>query len=334
MTRHDNLRVRRGNNLLALLLLPIFALILTSCGEESADVESGRVDDPDSTVSEVEIWNLEEGMGETYTYAMRMTIDQTAEVEGNPMSSTMSTDGTVTMRMTDSTAEGVTWTAIMKMSLSGNAAGTDIPNTLQEQRVRYLIDPNGKVLNVEMQSDDALMDETIQQVLQSVNERQNAAQFFMQKEWADRKVGASWEETMSDTIQLDSISFQGTAMEGKLDLTFKIRTRYTHRGEVDTLGMTMIRVDSDVLEMIVEGAIVTQEVSMTMKSTGSGTGTGYFDPATGLYTISMSRQRMKTSMEIPEMGMNMPMDQDMTLRSVRTDLVGEGRAIRSDPSVR
>ena len=328
-----------GRRLSLVLLLPFLAAGLLSCGDDNAAEESP---DPDASaeVRDVEIWNLSEGVGPTYTYSMLMTIDQTATIEGSPMSSMMSTDGTVRMRMTDSSAEGTTWTAIMNMSLSGTAAGTDIPNTMQEQRVRYRIDPEGKVLDVAMQSEDALMDETIQQVLQSVNERQNAAQFFMQKEWSERSVGESWEETITDTVRLDSIAFQGMPMEGKLDLTFLIRTRYTYRGEVDTLGMTMIRIDSDVLEMTVAGEIVTDAVSMVMKSSGTGTGTGYFDPATKLYTVSLARQMMKTSMDIPAMGMSMPMDQVMTLRSVRTDLVGEGRDAaaagkeeESDPSV-
>ncbi len=301
--------------------LPLFALSLAACSDEEA---GDPASDP-LTESAVDLWNVEKGIGPVHTYSLRMTIDQVATMAEKEMVSKMTSEGTVRMRKTDSSTNGVTWTSILKMSLSGEAAGVPIPSNIQEQRIRYLLSPEGEVLNVAMQSDDPNLDETIQQVLQSVNERQNAAQFFMQKEWYDREVGESWEETLSDTIVLDSVSFQGTELEGGLNMTFNIKSRYTYRGEIDTLGMPMIRIDTEVLEMKVDGAIVTEQMTMNMSSRGGGTGTGYFDPVSGLYTISLSRQKMTTSMVIPAIGMNMPMEQDMTLRSVRTDLVGEGR---------
>ena len=311
-----------GRSLITPLLL-IFSILpltfLAACGED--DAEPGDQSDTTATADVPSEWSIDEGIGPVHIYTMTMTMDQSTEVSGEAIESAMTSDGTIRMRKTDSSAEGSTWVAVMNMSMKGTTGGSSIPAMNQTQRLRYRVSPEGRILDVTMKSDDAGMDESIQQVMQQISERHNASQFFMKEEWANREPGESWEETVTDTIDLDSIAFMGTDLSGALDMRFMIRTRYTFRGEVDTLGMTMIRIDTETLEMSIDGTISAENMEMQMESRGTGEGTQYFDPASGIYTVGIGEQKMITTMDIPSINMTMPIDQTITVVSVRGDLV-------------
>lgn len=303
-----------------LLILSILPLpFLAACGEK--DAEPGDQSDTTTAGDVGSDWSIDQGIGPVQIYTMTMTMDQSTEVGGEAIRSAMTSDGTIRMRKTDSSAEGSTWIAVMNMSMQGTTGGSSIPAMNQTQRLRYLVSPEGRILEVNMKSDDAGMDESIQQVMQQISERHNASQFFLKEEWADHQPGESWEETVSDTIDLDSIAFMGTDLSGALDLRFLIRTRYTFRGEVDTLGMTMIRIDTETLEMSIDGTISAESMEMQMESRGTGEGTQYFDPVSRLYTVGIAEQKMLTTMDMPSMNMTVPMNQTVKIVSVRGDLV-------------
>lgn len=304
--------------ILALLLGPI--VFLTGCGEDSSDVEGDLPVDSTAGGTVDADFSIDRGIGPVHLYTMTLTMEQSAEYGGEAMQSTMRSDGTFRMRKVDSSNKGVTWVAVMDMAMKGETGGSPIPTMNQTQRLRYLVDRDRNVVSVAMRSEDAGMDESVQQVLQEVSERHNASQFFLKEEWKGRQVGESWEETITDTIDLDSVAFMGTAVMGDLDLRFMIRTRYTYRGEVDTLGMRMIRIDTETLAMEIDGTVRAEEMAMLMASSGSGSGTQYFDPATDLYTVGIATQQMTTTIAMPSMQMEIPMTQKMILTSVRGDL--------------
>lgn len=310
-----------GRSLITPLLL-IFSILplsfLAACGED--DTEPGDLSDTTTTAGVPSEWSIDEGIGPVQIYTMTMTMDQSTEVSGEAIESAMTSDGTIRMRKTDSSAEGSTWVAVMNMSMKGTTGGSSIPAMNQTQRLRYRVSPEGRVLEVTMKSDDAGMDESIQQVMQQVSEQHNASQFFLKEDWANREPGESWEETVSDTIDLDSVAFMGTNLNGALDMRFMIRTRYTFRGEVDTLGMTMVRIDTETLDMSIDGTISAENMEMRIDSRGTGEGTQYFDPGTGLYTVGIAEQKMITTMDMPSMNMTVPINQTIRILSVRGDL--------------
>ncbi len=309
-------RLRTRSLLLLVSILPL--ALLAACGEE--DVQPGEEADTTAAGNADAAWNIEEGIGPVQMYTMTMTIDQTMEVSGEAMESNLTSDGTVRMRKTDSSADGVTWLAVMDMSMKGTTAGTSIPAMNQNQKFRYLVSPEGRIVSVDSKSEDDAMNESIQKIIQDVSEQNSASQFFLKEEWMTRTPGESWEETITDTIDLDSAAFMGTDLNGALDMRFSIRTRYTFRGEVDTLGMTLIRIDTETLAMTIDGTITAENMEVLMESDGTGQGTQYYDPATRLYAVGIAEQQMKMMIRMPSLSMTMPMEQDIRIVSVRGDL--------------
>lgn len=290
-----------------LLLLPV---LLVSCGDDAPDTDDS---DETSLGGLDEIWDVDEGIGPLHVYDMTTTITQTATVNGEEYPSDIVGSGQMRMRMVDSNADRNIFVAVVDFAMSGETAGQEIPVVRNSERMRYVTAKNGTVVEMAMKSSDPDLDRTMQKLLQSVNERQNAANIFMRRSWLDKEVGESWVETISDTIAADSVAMQGTPVVGNFAMIFEIRTQYTYEGTVDTLGVKAARIRSQVLTFDINGTIDAEDVGVEITSTGTGSYLSYFDTSDLLVLAMSGSQKLSSTVSIAALGMVMPMDQTISM---------------------
>lgn len=255
--------------------------------------------------------------GTPYVYDMTIKIDQTVQAQGMDMGGTMEGNGTMRLTAGSKTDKGQRWQAVTAITMAGQMMGTPIDTMKQEQKMVYLVAPDGTMIDMEMSGVDSSLAKELTRMLENTSSRQSAMQMFLSSEWLQKKEGDSWEEESTDTINADDVAFGQAGMKGKVFLITRTKTRYTYQGTVDTLGMKAVRLKYELLELDLSGTMEAKELEITLASKGSGTGTYYYSVDDRLQLAGSSDLSTSSTIAIPSMSQSMPMKQHVLTTLVR-----------------
>lgn len=290
-------------------LLCLFLLGFAGCTDKETP-DGDAAENSDSTVGEV-------FGGDTYTYDMTIDMEQSIEAQGAEMTGLMGGKGVMTLIAGTTTEKGQRWQASTEIAMGGEMMGTKIDTVKQEQKMVYLIAPDGKVVDMEVSGVDTSLGKELTRMIENTSSRQSAMQMFMQKSWLEKSVGDSWTEESLDTINADDVGFGQGGMKGKVYLVTHTKTRYTYQGTVDTLGMKAVRVKYELLELDMAGEMNAKEVEISLSSKGSGTGMYYYSVDDRLQLAGSSDLTTSSVISMPAMSQSMPMKQHIMMSLVR-----------------